>query len=148
MQRLLNEEITYPAVDGGGSDPMTRDKMLANFMAPKELRLRVEAQVMLIKNIDETLVNGTMGRVIGFMHPTNLAESSSDIANGVGITGAIPKKSNVDTTKPWPQVEFSLANGKKRNMLVSPETWKIELQSGEVQASRIQVLSQRQVLSN
>ena len=40
--------------------------MLANFMAPQVLKLRINAQVMLIKNVDETLVNGSVGKVIAF----------------------------------------------------------------------------------
>lgn len=35
-------------------------------MAPPQLVLKKNAQVMLIKNMDELLVNGSMGRVIGF----------------------------------------------------------------------------------
>jgi ATP-dependent DNA helicase PIF1 len=31
--------------------------------------LKIDAQVMLIKNVDETLVNGTMGRVLRFTDP-------------------------------------------------------------------------------
>lgn len=116
--------------------------MLSNFMAAKELRLRVDAQVMLIKNVDEQLVNGTMGRVIRFIDPVSYtAETGHDTVNGVGATSAIPKKSSPSSR--WPEVEFSLANGGKRTVLVTPETWKVELPSGEVQVSRLQVVLPR-----
>ncbi len=50
MQRLLTEELKFLSSDGGTmTDPDQRNKMLSNFMAPRELRLRVDAQVMLIK---------------------------------------------------------------------------------------------------
>lgn len=140
MQRLLTEELKFLSSDGGTmTDPDQRNKMLSNFMAPRELRLRVDAQVMLIKNVDEQLVNGTMGRIKRFIDPTTYTtETGYDTANGTGATNAIPKKSN--TTVRYPEVEFSLANGERRNVLVTPETWKVELPSGEIQVSRTQVI--------
>lgn len=41
---------------------------LKNFMAPKVLTLKTGSQVMLIKNISSTLVNGSVGKVIGFQN--------------------------------------------------------------------------------
>lgn len=140
MQRLLTEELKFLSSDGGTiTDPDQRTKMLSNFMAPRELRLRVGAQVMLIKNVDEQLVNGTMGRVKRFIDPTSYTtETGYDLANGIGATGAISKKSSNSVR--YPEVEFSLANGERRNVLVTPERWKVELPSGETQVSRTQVI--------
>lgn len=60
----------YYAIDGGSlEDQNLKDKLLQNFLAPKELGLKVGAQVMMIKNIDATLVNGSLGKVIDFMDP-------------------------------------------------------------------------------
>lgn len=38
-----------------------------NLMAVEDLELKVGAQVMMIKNFDSQLVNGTLGKVVGFM---------------------------------------------------------------------------------
>lgn len=38
-----------------------------NLMAVKDLELKVGAQVMMIKNFDQQLVNGTLGKIVGFM---------------------------------------------------------------------------------
>jgi ATP-dependent DNA helicase PIF1 len=140
MQRLHTEEVRFQAFDGGTLKGTEQGiKMLSNFMAPKELCLRVDAQVMLIKNVDEQLVNGTMGRVKRFIDPANYAtETGHDISNGVGATNAIPKRSaNIYR---HPEVEFSLPSGSKRTVLVTQETWKVELPNGEIQVSRTQVL--------
>lgn len=43
--------------------------------APKEVVLKEDAQVMLVKNIDSELVNGCVGRVLGFWRVKDCAES-------------------------------------------------------------------------
>ena len=49
-------------------------------VAQKDLRLKVDAQVMLIKNVDDTLVNGSVGKVLGFF---SFAAAMSSTASGV-----------------------------------------------------------------
>jgi ATP-dependent DNA helicase PIF1 len=153
MSRLQTHQELYTSVDGGSiQDVNQREKMLANFMAPQKLALRIDAQVMLIKNHDETLVNGSMGRVIRFVDPavygTELDEGFSGEANVVGAAsatggvGSAAKKQSaaaVAKTRLYPVVEFILPHGGKRRMLIMPEVWKVELPSGEIQISRTQV---------
>lgn len=68
LEELSGRIHTYNAVDGGDLDSEElKQKLLANFLAPKRLDLKIGAQVMNIKNIDETLVNGSLGKVIDFM---------------------------------------------------------------------------------
>ncbi|EDO16616.1 hypothetical protein Kpol_520p39 [Vanderwaltozyma polyspora DSM 70294] len=65
---LPGNSFSYKAIDGGHlKDEMLREKLLQNFLAPLDLRLKVGAQVMMIKNVDETLVNGSLGKVIAFI---------------------------------------------------------------------------------
>lgn len=136
ISRLETSEHTYTAHDGGTiKDPNQREKMLANFMAPGLLRLRVDAQVMLIKNIDDTLVNGSMGKVVRFMDPNKVAGQDDE---WVEKNGKDAKKSATVEMTEYPVVEFAVPGG-KREMLVIPETWKVELPNGEVQVSRLQV---------
>lgn len=146
MSRLQTQEMPFTASDGGSiQDPNQREKMLSNFMAPQRLVLRVDAQVMLIKNIDDTLVNGSMGRVLRFSDTLEVGDESSK--GDMGAIGATT--SNTSGKKPvssggitkgrqYPVVEFLVPGGKRR-VLVQPETWKVELPSGEVQVSRTQV---------
>jgi ATP-dependent DNA helicase PIF1 len=46
---------------------------------------------------------------------------------------------HVSTSKLWPLVRFSIADGTHRDLLCQAESWKFELPTGEVQASRSQV---------
>ena len=154
INRLQTQQEIFTASDGGLlTDETQRQKMLANFMAPQKLLLRADAQVMLIKNVDETLVNGSMGRVVRFVDPevygTDL--DGEGAAGEYGVPGpAIGSGPSVGTAKKkavasaglvklYPVVEFLGSNGSKRTCLVLPETWKVELPNGDVQVSRSQV---------
>ena len=70
LKALTGKPYRYNAVDTGNADPAIREKLLANMMAPPTIELKKNAQVMLIKNMDEGLVNGSLGTVIGFMSQT------------------------------------------------------------------------------
>ncbi|RDX50969.1 hypothetical protein OH76DRAFT_375214 [Lentinus brumalis] len=99
-------------------------------------------QVMLIKNIDETLVNGTMGKVIKFIDPTNPLEDEDGILGKPASKGkaeAKPPTSGLATRQLLPVVEFLQPGGARRTMVVMPDSWKVELPNGEVQVSRTQV---------
>lgn len=57
----------FDSVDGGTLPREMLTKALDNFMAPAKLRLKAGCQVMMIKNKDEMLVNGTIGTVLAFL---------------------------------------------------------------------------------
>lgn len=67
LLRLGGTARVYEARDGGTLPPAVKAAWLANFLAPKKLFLKENAQVMCIKNFDDTLVNGSLGRVKGFV---------------------------------------------------------------------------------
>lgn len=56
----------FEARDTGSAPADKRAKLLDNMVVPKKLELKVDSQVMLIKNVDETLVNGSVGKILGF----------------------------------------------------------------------------------
>lgn len=152
---LQGENMEFIARDGGSiTDKLHRDKLLSNCMAPVSITLKKGAQVMLIKNIDEQLVNGSIGRVIGFMSErefdsyttTDGGFSQSPGGTLQGHNAAMDQdelKARLTdaytTSNRWPLVRFGNADGTWRELLCQPESWKIELPSGEVQASRMQV---------
>lgn len=120
-------------------------------MAPKMLELKKGAQVMLIKNLDETLVNGSLGTVLGFS-----TEAAFEITSGLddehddgevdrtvkrrlAAFGREFDKSAGPDKKKWPLVQFQAVDGTSRSILCVSEPWKVETPTGEVQASREQL---------
>lgn len=159
MRNLSGKSFDFVAEDGGSIvDKVQRDKLLSNCMAPQTIALKEGAQVMLIKNHDEGLVNGTIGKVRGFMdekmfdyyreneNEFQALETMDMDVNGEQLSesrkklqGMISKDLAGSTSRKWPLVRFALADGTWRDLLCHRESWKIELPSGEVQASRSQV---------
>ena len=151
LRALPGTPKRYEAQDTG--DPTLREKLLSNMMAPKSLDLKVGAQVMLIKNLDETLVNGSLGTVVKFMNETTFELTGGNDGYGSDGDGDAKVKKRIkafgrelegssttsgDNTE-YPLVRFHAVDGTERALLMIPEDWKVELPSGEVQASRRQI---------
>ncbi len=141
LSRLRGEGKTFYAKDGGLAGDEQRKKLLDNCMAQEVLHLTIGAQVMLIKNVDETLVNGSMGIVVAFEAPLTFAKdpdisSPEEVSTGSRVVKAL---SLDEAKKKRPVVNFTVPGGLIRQVMLEPETWKVELPSGEIQASRTQV---------
>lgn len=158
MTNLSGQEMRFDAVDTGVSDLNVRNKILANFMAPEKLSLKKGAQVMLIKNIDNQLVNGSLGKVQAFMDEATFTvykdeeetfmqaqepEGGSDADEKAAARAKIAqmrlKNAGDSTARFWPMVRFALPDGTYRSLLCQPEEWKTENQQGEITAKRQQV---------
>jgi ATP-dependent DNA helicase PIF1 len=149
MQQLHGDVFDYEARDGGSiTNKEQRDKLLDKCMAPQLVRLKKGAQVMLIKNMDETLVNGSLGKVTGFMTEQMFGYYKEDEAaflEGGGSTEMDVRAQHkasvlgVNTNTVYPVVRFSIADGTTRDLLCKRESWKYEQPNGEVQASREQI---------
>lgn len=147
LRELPGESHRYEAMDSG--DAAVRDKLLANMMSPKSLELKINAQVMLIKNMDDTLVNGSLGRVIAFSDEKTFdmkgADSYDDMDDGMAkakrkLQGfGYDGDSSASGGRKYPVVEFVSSVGVPRAILCQPEEWKVELPNGEVQAKRVQL---------
>lgn len=145
LAALPGRSYFYPAHDSG-KEPQLREKLLSNMMAPAALELKKGAQVMLIKNMDEGLVNGSLGTVVKFMSESTFEmmggmaaeEENSDQKKRIRAFNSALKASGKDDLE-YPLVRFHAADGTERQVLCIPEEWKVELPTGEVQASRTQV---------
>lgn len=60
LSMLRSVEYTFDATDKGNIG------LLKQCLAPKQLTLKVGAQVMIIRNMSPTIVNGTLGTITGF----------------------------------------------------------------------------------
>lgn len=139
MARLSTTQESYGSSDGGTIiEPNQRAKMLANLMAPTQLDLRIDAQVMLIKNLDENLVNGSMGKVMRFADPAAFDPEvgmSTDLGQNAAQAKTAQRKPG---GKLYPVVRFVVRGG-HTDLLVMPENWKVEDTGGQILASRTQV---------
>ncbi|RDA91066.1 hypothetical protein CP533_3048 [Ophiocordyceps camponoti-saundersi (nom. inval.)] len=150
LRSLPGQVHRYEAIDAG--DPALKEKLLSNMMAPKSLELKIDSQVMLIKNLDDTLVNGSLGKVIAFSDENTFEMKTaspyddemedemakarrklSSFSHDGG--GAAPARDG----RKYPVVRFISTGGKPRVILCQPEEWKVELPNGEVQAKRNQL---------
>ncbi|KJR89896.1 ATP-dependent DNA helicase PIF1 [Sporothrix schenckii 1099-18] len=153
LRGLNQKSMFYEALDTG--EPALREKLLQNMMAPKMLELRVGAQVMLIKNMDESLVNGSLGTVEKFMTESEYIDLN---ASSVPADPDIKKRTSIlnsylngdtltnngnggagNSGRLYPYVLFHGIGGSTRGILIRPEEWKSELPNGVVQASRTQL---------
>ena len=156
MRNLGGTAVTFDAEDGGSIQEIEkRDKLLANCMAPAKITVKKEAQVMLIKNLDDTLVNGSLGKVVNFMDEKTFDyyhENEDDfqkletqdvddetLARRAKLKALMGDDLVGSTIRKWPVVRFHIADGTTRDLLCQRETWKIELPNGEVQAYRSQI---------
>lgn len=160
MRNLGGSAWDFRAEDGGQIlDQAQREKLLSSCMAPPLISLKKGAQVMLIKNIDDQLVNGSIGKVVAFMDERTFdryhddedqfqaLEEGPDAPVDDGTMAASKKRlrdmMNKDhvaaTSYKWPLVRFPQPDGTSRELLCQREVWKIELPNGEVQASRSQI---------
>lgn len=151
MRQLAGEVQTFEAMDSGTLQPEYRAKLLENCIAPKVIQLKKGSQVMLIKNMDDYLVNGSVGKVEGFMDETTFsyygeheeeysaAQSAASDEARERLKKNIYKGAAPSVSRRWPLVGFNLPDGTYRQVLCQPESWKTELPNGEVQAQRSQV---------
>lgn len=147
LRELPGQSFRYDAQDSG--DPKIRERLLANMISPKVLELKLHAQVMLIKNMDDSLVNGSLGKVIGFSDErtyemTSTAsydDSDASLAKAKRKLKAFSHESAAaaQTGHKYPVVQFVSMSGAPRTILCVPEEWKVELPNGEVQAKRNQI---------
>jgi ATP-dependent DNA helicase PIF1 len=158
LQQLRGDPKVYRSKDGpdGGNRAEQQKKLLDNFMASDTVTLKIDAQVMMIKNIDDTLVNGSMGRVIGFCKETefqitktgswrgevggiNYEDSENEELGEDGLSISKPKPRSSIMEEELPVVSFMMPGGGVRDCLVKRETFKVEAPNGEILAQRSQV---------
>jgi ATP-dependent DNA helicase PIF1 len=154
MSRLAGPTFTYDAHDtttqAGRTHSRASTKLLDDIVALPCLKLRVGAQVMLVKNIDEDLVNGSLGIVQSFLSESTFERDLElmDDADSYPLESAggfspqflcRPHRGTAADSRVWPVVRFTLASGLSRLVLCTPEEWKVESAEGTSLVARRQV---------
>lgn len=111
-------------------EEQTARRALNQLRVMVDLSIKVGARVMLIKNIDETLVNGSTGTVVAMMTPADPPPDGIDPVLHIGRTWTNGVK--------YPVVEFNTMEG-TRTALVYEEEFRIETRDNQLLGSRIQV---------
>lgn len=125
LAALRGPAQTFTARDSGSAEQNKKQRLLENMMAVRTLELKREAQVMLVKNVSDTLVNGSVGKVLDFCpSPDNKMKRSQ--GGGGHDDGLLPL------------VEFSTLRGKE-TLLVSRDEFRAEDSEGKLLARRVQV---------
>lgn len=70
--------MTFRSADDGEEKGDRLLKTLENVMAPQVLTLKLGAQVMLLKNMDNGLVNGSVGKVVAFKSKGEMLEDEDE----------------------------------------------------------------------
>lgn len=119
MASLAGPSFKYEARDTGAAPPEKRAKLLDAMVAPRMLELKEDAQVMLIKNVDESLVNGSVGKILGFYTP---AVCLASLTPAISVTPQTKKEGASSTAKPKSSSQdSSKTNGFVRNVQVGPD---------------------------
>jgi len=169
LDGLKTELRVYESRDTGQETEELRAKILKHVVAEQVLQIKVNAQVMLIKNVDGSLVNGSVGRVLGFYTVSDVCGSGGEITPKGGngfIRGVLlqddgktpaeekvseresegsdgkpgPKSDSGGCPEVFPLVEFRTPLGKEV-VLVGRNEFKVEDNDGAVAARRIQASS-------
>jgi ATP-dependent DNA helicase PIF1 len=166
LDALKTELQIYRSRDTGNATSDRKETIFKNMFAQGLLEIKVDAQVMLIKNVDGSLVNGSVGRVLGFYTVSEVCGSSGEITSKGG-NGFIKKvlleddgktpagrrvpesenegsdvkpnpKSGRESTEKFPLVEFWTPLGREATLVARTE-FKVEDNDGTVAARRVQV---------
>lgn len=121
LQRLTGPLHRYTATNHGDQTK------LKGCMAPEELELKLDAQVMLIKNLTPSLVNGSTGIVIGFTHEGKFTSENSlksRMLDKDWSKGGLGRKEPTPVpTEVYPIVRFVTGE----EVVIQPEKWEVEI---------------------
>ncbi|KAF8139893.1 hypothetical protein EV363DRAFT_1152173 [Boletus edulis] len=160
LGKLEGETRVYKAMDARGHDSdggrltiNQAETLLEKLVCPKEVPLKVGAQVMLLRNMSQSLVNGSLGKVVEFIgipeaQRRDIAISELERRNtGEVLTVNSPDARDNEAglialdghtfskDQSWPLVQFT--NGKQ--LLCSPVEFVVKGLTGEVEARRLQI---------
>lgn len=121
-KKLLEiEGSTYEYDADDSVKPRASSDILKQCPALPSIILKKGAQVMLIRNLNNDLVNGTVGIITGFTAPVNKMYGDNTYNESLPI------------------VRFTLANGRMFTRVLDRSTWEVKQADGSLLASRCQI---------
>lgn len=125
LQELEGDEVVFDANDNTTLSPSAAEQLSSSFMAVPRLVLKKGCQVLCIKNFDDQIVNGTVGKVIGF-------KSKLEYLQEIGLDAPVAGN------RKYPFVEFVTPLGLCQR-LIEPEEWQIDDEKGNPKMTRVQL---------
>lgn len=120
MNELRGEVTEFHSIDTG--DP----RKMQTCLAPQVMQLKEQAQVMLLKNMDADLVNGSIGVVVGFVGKGKYTKKET-VARlrtpNRQKEAFLDDGGEIDMKTPYPVVRFSGG----RVLVLERENWSVEL---------------------
>ncbi|KAJ7101014.1 hypothetical protein C8R43DRAFT_907313, partial [Mycena crocata] len=112
------------------------ERLLERLVVPKIIRLKVGAQVMLVKNLVQGhLVNGSVGQVIGFFSSLEAIQKHFEIGKLEGTVQPNAQQPDKNPDQLWPYVKFTDGT----QVLLVPQEFTINNADGGMEARREQV---------
>ncbi|GAB1527540.1 hypothetical protein RhiTH_010715 [Rhizoctonia solani] len=133
---LSESEVLYTALDTGPIVDPTMATEHKNtfqpFTPPKLLVLKIGDQVELLIDIDDTLLKGNLGRVLGFYNATQVVISKD---GSIYQNSSVPEVTGFEN---HPLVAFNVPLG-VRELLIMRERFRIVLRGGQGEMYRTQL---------
>ncbi|KAF5375013.1 hypothetical protein D9758_000091 [Tetrapyrgos nigripes] len=157
LRELPTPEVTYQAMDSAGVDVYGKEisradafKLLDRLVSPQTVTLKEGAQVMLIQNVGNGLVNGSCGKIIDFIDIHEAMTRHIQIVESKGrrepdlskprlsqpLQKLVPLNEAIfSNSQKWPLVQFISGT----LLLCAPGEFSVEGFMGNVEARRMQV---------
>jgi ATP-dependent DNA helicase PIF1 len=131
LRKLEGDSLYFEAQDYG----VEKGRMETHCIAPAKLEIKVNAQVMLLRNQSGScgLANGSIGTVIRFTD-----KPADNVRARTGPEGE-PLPSLNKSGELLPVVRFATDMGGATEMVVGREEWTLEMPGGRILAARIQI---------
>ncbi|KAB5591226.1 DNA repair and recombination protein pif1 [Ceratobasidium theobromae] len=166
LDRLPGDCTSYISHDAYGKndlgDPVRPERaarLLAEMIVPKRLQVKVGAQVMCVRNVSHMgVVNGSAGRVVGFMRPAEVRGKNDSQWRVVSSLELAPRNENDDQLRVWPTRVSGRTTRSKREReayedtewpvvefpggiyaMMGPVLFTVETRQGTIEARRLQL---------